>query len=357
MRRSRGLMLGTLRIGGGAPVSVQSMTDTDTRDVVGTCEQIRELALAGCDAVRVALPDQAALAALPGILAGSSIPVVADIHFDYRLALGAIRVGAHGIRINPGNIGSRDRVRQVAVAAAERGVPIRIGVNSGSLDQAVREKHGGATAQALCESALLACRMLEQDGCSGLKVSLKASDVATTVAACRLFATRTDYPLHLGVTEAGTLETGTIKSAVGIGALLLDGIGDTLRVSLTASPLEEVRVGIRILEAVGLREARPDIVSCPTCGRTRVALVPIVQALECEIARIKSSGGRIGLGKIAVMGCAVNGPGEAREADLGIAAGDGYGVLFRHGKVVRRVAENELLQTLLAEIAEATTPA
>ena len=332
------------------------MTNTDTRDATATLTQIRELAEAGCDIVRVAVPDEAAVEALAGILAESPIPVIGDIHFDHRLALAAIAVGVHGIRINPGNIGSPQRVAKIARAAAAAGTVVRVGVNAGSLAPAGRRKHGGATPAALVESAIRHCTLMEDAGCSSLKVSLKASEVAVTVAACRRFAAETDYPLHLGVTEAGTLLAGTVKSAVGIGALLLDGIGDTIRVSLTAPPVEEVRVGIRILEATGHRKASPEIISCPTCGRTGIELMPIVQAVEDEIARIKGQGRRISLEKVAIMGCVVNGPGEAREADVGIAGGDDSGALFKHGRVVARLPEAELLPALLDEIRRHTEP-
>ena len=343
-------MLGTVRIGGGAPVSVQSMTNTDTRDVAATLVQIRELAGAGCDIIRVAVPDPASAAAVKEIVAGSPLPVIADIHFDYRLAVAAMESGAHGIRINPGNIGEEWKLKEVVSVAVERGVPIRVGVNGGSLEEELLKQYGGATPEALVESALRSCARVEEAGCHAIKVSLKSSSVPDTVKASRLFAARTDYPLHLGVTEAGTLLGGTVKSAAGIGALLLDGIGDTLRVSLTGPCVDEVNVGIRILEAVGLREAHPEIVSCPTCGRTKIGLVPIVTAVENEVARLKKAGKTIRLRKIAIMGCVVNGPGEARDADLGIAGGIGKGVLFKNGKIERTLPEAELLPALLEEI-------
>ena len=332
------------------------MTNTATTDIEGTLAQIRELAAAGCDLIRVAVPDQAAVAALAHIVRQSPLPVIADIHFDYRLALAAIAAGAHAIRINPGNLGGPDRVQAVAAAARDAGIVVRIGVNAASLNDAQLAVGGGQRAAAMVAAAIEFCAAFEAAGCTALKVSLKASDVATTVAACRLFAAQTDYPLHLGVTEAGTPAAGIVKSAVGIGALLLDGIGDTIRVSLTAPPVEEVRAGIRILEAVGLREAAPEIVSCPTCGRTRIALQPLVEAVEDEIRRLKASGHTINLRKIALMGCVVNGPGEARDADLGIAGGDGKGALFRHGKVVRTVPEGELLAAFLAELRQHVSP-
>jgi (E)-4-hydroxy-3-methylbut-2-enyl-diphosphate synthase len=356
MRKTRSFKLGTVPVGGGAPVTVQSMTNTDTRDAAATLAQIRELAAAGCDIIRVAVPDQAAAMALKAVVAGSPIPVIADIHFDYRLAVASMEAGAHGIRINPGNIGEAWKLKEVVHVAVERGVPVRVGVNGGSLEKALLEQYGGATPEALVESALRNCALVEDAGCRAIKVSLKSSSVPDTVKAYRLFAARTDYPLHLGVTEAGTLLGGTVKSAVGIGALLLDGIGDTLRVSLTGPSVDEVNVGIRILEAVGLRTAHPELVSCPTCGRTQIQLLPIVTAVENEIARLKREGMEIHLRKIAIMGCVVNGPGEARDADLGIAGGKNSGVLFKHGKVVRSLKESELLPALLAEIHDAAAP-
>ncbi len=354
MRTTRAIRLGGVQVGGGAPVSVQSMTNTDTRSTAATLSQIGELVGAGCDIVRVAVPNRAAARALPEIVSTSAIPVVADIHFDHRLALQAVQAGVHGIRINPGNIGSPEDVRLIAEAAAARRTPIRVGVNAGSLEPELYERFGGATAEALVQSALGHCEFLERIGFTDIKVSLKASEVRTTVAACRLFAERTDYPLHLGLTEAGTPAVGVIKSAVAIGALLLDGIGDTIRVSLTAPPVEEVRAGLRILRVLGLRRDVPDIVACPTCGRTRIDLMPLVEAVEREVELIQAQGGRIRLGRIAIMGCAVNGPGEARDADLGVAAGDGRGVLFRKGEVVRRIPESALLNALKTEIRRET---
>ena len=356
-RLTRSFSIGNVAVGGSAPVSVQSMVNTDTSDVEATTRQIGELARCGCDLIRIAVPDQPAVKALPQILGNSPLPVIADIHFDYRLALHAIEAGVHGIRINPGTIGATSRVLEVASAASANGVPIRVGVNAGSLESGLHEHGRRGLPEALAESALRHCELLERAGCHKLKVSLKASDVPATVAAYRIFAEKTDYPLHLGVTEAGALERGTIKSAVAIGCLLLEGIGDTLRVSLTAPPAEEVRVAIRILQAVGLREARPDVVSCPTCGRTKIELLPIVEAVEDEIRRIEADGGRIGLRKIAIMGCEVNGPGEARGADVGIAGGKGRGVLFKRGTVVKTLSEDKLLDALLKELRASTARA
>ncbi len=349
-RQTRRIQVGGVAVGGGAPVSIQSMTTTDTRDAAATLAQIRELAAAGCEIIRVTVPDEAAAAAFGNIVRGSPIPVIADIHFDYRLALAALAAGAHGIRVNPGNLGGPERLREVAQAAAGSGAALRIGVNGGSLGKELLAKHGGVTSAALVESALVNCRMAADAGCVNLKVSLKSSNVPATVAACRLFAEQSAWPQHIGVTEAGTRLSGTVKSAAALGCLLLEGIGDTLRVSLTAPPVEEVRVGLRILEACGLREARPEIVSCPTCGRTQIDLMPIAEAVEDEVARLKAAGVVIPLRKIAVMGCVVNGPGEARDADLGIAGGQGKGILFKNGRTVATLAEAELLPALLREI-------
>jgi (E)-4-hydroxy-3-methylbut-2-enyl-diphosphate synthase len=350
MRVTRQIHIGRLAIGGGAPVSVQSMTNTDTGDLEATLAQVCTLAAAGCDLIRVAVPNRRCLPAFTALCQQSPLPVIADIHFSAELAVAAIEAGAAGVRINPGNLGGPDELRRVAAAARSAGVPIRVGVNSGSLEKDLLELHGHPTAAALAESARRHCRQLEALGFAQVKVSIKASDVRTTVAANRLFAADTDYPLHLGVTESGTAAGGIVKSAIGIGALLLDGIGDTIRVSLTAPPEEEIRAAIRILEATGVRTAWPDLVSCPTCGRTAVDLISLVNEVEAAIGRIKAAGGHIGLRRIAIMGCAVNGPGEAREADLGIAGDTHGGVLFRRGEIVRRLQEAELLPALLDEI-------
>jgi (E)-4-hydroxy-3-methylbut-2-enyl-diphosphate synthase len=349
-RHTRQILIGSVAVGGSAPVSVQSMTNTPTHDAPETLAQIRELALEGCDIVRVAVPDSAAAEGLRIIVSQSPIPVIADIHFDARLAHAALAAGAHGIRVNPGNFGDRQAVQKLARAAAAAGIAVRVGVNGGSLPRDILARHKGVCAAALVDAALRYCSWFEAEGCTSLKVSLKASSVPVTVAACRQFAGRSDIPLHIGVTEAGTPASGIVKSAVGIGALLLDGIGDTLRVSLTAPPVEEVRTGIRILEAVGLRDARPEIVACPTCGRTGIDLLPLVERVEADIRRLKRDGFVIQLDKIALMGCVVNGPGEARDADLGIAGGSGKGVLFRHGEIVRTVPEAELADALLQEV-------
>lgn len=349
-RLTRAVMVGPVQVGGGAPVSIQSMTNTDPCDASATRAQIRELAASGCEIVRVAVPDAEAARVLPEILARSPIPVIADIHFDARLALAAIDAGVHGVRINPGTLGKPAALREVAVAAAQASVPVRIGINGGSIEREILARFGGATPAAMVESALRHCRQFEDWGCSALKVSLKSSAVTATVAAYRQFAAVSDYPLHIGVTEAGTARVGTIKSAVGLGALLLAGLGDTLRVSLTAPPVQEVHVARQILEAAGRRVARPELVSCPTCGRTAIDLVPIAAAVEAAVDELRAAGMTIDLGKVAIMGCVVNGPGEARDADLGIAGGCGEGVLFKHGKIVRKLPEAELLPALLKEI-------
>jgi (E)-4-hydroxy-3-methylbut-2-enyl-diphosphate synthase len=350
MRITRQIHVGRIPVGGGAPVSVQSMTNTDTGDAEATLAQIRRLAAAGCDIVRVAVPNRAVLASFAAICRESPLPVIADIHFSADLAVAAIASGAAAVRVNPGNLGDVKELHKVAEAARAARTPVRVGVNSGSLEQDLLAAYGHPTAEALAESARRHCQRLESFGFRDVKVSIKASTVRTTVDANRLFAADTDYPLHLGITEAGTAANGVVKSAVGIGALLLDGIGDTIRVSLTAPPEEEVRAAIRILEATGLRAAAPDLVSCPTCARTAGDLIGLTQAVEAAIADIKAHGGHIGLQRIAIMGCVVNGPGEAREADLGIAGDAQGGVLFRKGQIVRRLSEPELLPALLAEI-------
>ncbi len=358
-RNTRRIKVGNVAVGGGAPVSLQSMTNTATSDAPATLAQIRTLADAGCDIIRCAVPDEAALLALPEILAGSPIPVIADIHFDYRLALGAIRAGIHGIRINPGNIGSADRVRAVAEAAGNAGIPIRVGANSGSLPKGLYESRlaaglapRDAMAQSLAEAALEQVNLLEQYGFRQIKVSLKSSSVVSTVDACRRFAELSDIPLHIGVTEAGVPAEGIIKSAVGIGALLLEGIGETLRVSLTADPLEEVRVGLKILEAAGVRKVEPEFVSCPTCGRTKIDLNRLAAEVYDYVESLKRNGRRITLRKIAVMGCVVNGPGEARDADLGLAGGDGNAVIFKSGTIVATLPQAEALERMKREIFE-----
>jgi (E)-4-hydroxy-3-methylbut-2-enyl-diphosphate synthase len=350
---TRRIKIGGVPIGGGAPVAVQSMTKTDTRNVRSTVRQIRGLEEAGCEIVRCAVPDAEAAAALGRIVKASRMPVVADIHFDYRLALEALRQGVSGLRINPGNIGGKARVRVVAEAAAERGVPIRIGVNSGSLEKSLLRKYKRPTAKAMVESAMKQLRLLEGIGFRDVKISVKASSVTQTVEAYRLLARETDCPLHLGVTEAGTSWAGSINSAVGVGILLSEGLGDTIRISLTSKPAEEVRVAYQILKSLGLREAGPILISCPSCGRCQVDIERIAVRVEREVARLKAPL------KVAVMGCAVNGPGEAKEADVGLAAGKGGGLIFRNGRTVRKVAEGRLVAELVKEVkkaAEQETP-
>ncbi|MBO5723470.1 MAG: flavodoxin-dependent (E)-4-hydroxy-3-methylbut-2-enyl-diphosphate synthase [Lentisphaeria bacterium] len=358
-RQSKTLRLGSLTLGGGSPVVLQSMTNTDTRDVSATLTQIRKLSEAGCQLVRVTVPDQAAVEALGKILEGSPVPVIADIHFDYRLALGAIRAGIHGLRLNPGNISSEEKIRLVAEEAGKRAVPIRVGANSGSLPKGLLESKMAqglsreeALAYSLVEAAEEQIRILQKYEFPYIKVSLKASSVPVTVMAYKLFAERSDLPLHLGVTEAGTAFRGTIKSSVGIGSLLLSGIGDTLRVSLTADPVEEIRVGLALLEAAGLREASPELVSCPTCGRTNWDLFTMAQKVETFVDSLKGTGKKLNLKKIAVMGCAVNGPGEAADADLGIAGGNRKGelLLFRRGEPFAMVPEEKAFEVLQQEI-------
>ena len=359
---SRQIKVGPVAIGGGAPVSIQSMTNTDTRDAAATLAQIGGLARTGCQIVRVTVPDRRAAETLHEILAGTPIPVIADIHFDYRLAIASIQAGVHGVRINPGNIGGRDRAEKVAQAAGAAGIPIRVGANSGSLPKGLLESklragmtRDAAMAESLVEAALEQVKILEDFGFRQIKVSLKASSVPVTVAACRMFAERSDLPLHLGVTEAGTAFRGAIKSAVGIGALLLDGIGDTIRVSLSAPPVEEIRAAKAILEAAGLRDSSPEIVSCPTCGRTSYDLISLVSRVEDFIDSIRARGKKIRLRKVAVMGCAVNGPGEASDADIGIAGGAGGGelVLFKAGVRFAVLPEAEAVRLLEEEILKA----
>jgi len=331
-------------IGGGSPITVQSMTNTDTRDVKATVEQIKALQEAGCDIVRVAVPDHEAAMAVKDIKKAISIPLVADIHFDYRLAIACIENGADKIRLNPGNIGGNDRVGKVAKIAKSAGIPIRIGVNSGSLEKHILEKYGGVTAEGMVESALNHAAMLEAWNFDDIVISLKASDVPMTIEAYRLISQRTDYPLHLGVTEAGTVFGGTVKSAVGIGCLLAEGIGDTIRVSLTGDPVEEVKAGIEILKALGLRKFGVDFISCPTCGRCRIDLINVANEVEKRLSKLNKNI------KVAVMGCAVNGPGEAREADIGIAGGDGVALLFKKGEIVRKIPQERIVEELLEEI-------
>ncbi len=343
-KSTKRITLGGIDIGGGAPVSVQSMTKTDTRDVAATVSQIKRLQAAGCEIVRVAVLNPEAAAAIKSIKRKIRIPLVADVHFDHRLALEAVANGADGLRINPGNIGGKQKVKEVVSAAGDRGVPIRIGVNAGSLEKDLLRKYGHPGAKALVESAGRHIKILEDLGFSAIKVSLKASDVMKTVEAYRLFSRKFRYPLHIGISEAGPAFSGTIKSAVGLGILLSEGIGDTMRVSLTADPVEEVRVAYEILKSLHLRQRGPELVSCPTCGRCQVDIRGIVEKVEAKLAGMEKPI------KVAVMGCVVNGPGEAREADIGIAGGKGTGILFKHGRVVKTLKERELFSTLMREI-------
>ncbi len=345
-RRTVPVRVGTVTIGGGAPLSIQSMTNTKTADTEATLGQIERLVRAGCELVRVAIPDEAAARSLGVLARQSPVPLIADIHFDARLAHLALEHGAAKIRVNPGNIGGKEKLRALALDAAARGAAIRIGVNAGSLEKSLLKKHGSATAEALVESALGYLQELEKISFNNVVISLKASDVVTTIAANRLFASKSDYPLHLGVTEAGTLAEGTIKAAVGIGTLLAEGIGDTLRVSLTADPVEEVKVARRILQALRLREFGPELISCPTCGRCEIDLVGLAEQVAGLLAEYR------GNFKVAVMGCVVNGPGEAREADVGVTAGRKKGIIFRRGKVVKTVPQDKILEALRHELDE-----
>lgn len=338
------LNLGPVPIGGGAPVAVQSMTSTDTRDPEATLAQINRLSEAGCEVIRCAVPDVEAAKAFGPICAASPLPVVADIHFDARLAVAAVENGAAGLRINPGNIGGEEAVQRVVAAAKAHGAPIRVGANSGSLPKDLLEKHGGPCPEALVEAALRHVRFLEKRGFDQIKVSLKSSSVLDTISAYRLFARESDLPTHLGVTEAGGLLAGTVKSALGIGVLLLEGIGDTLRVSLTADPVREVEVAWHLLRACGLRKRGVEIISCPTCGRTEIDLIGLLEAAEKELAFIKTPL------TVAIMGCVVNGPGEAAHADVGVAGGRGQGVLFAKGEVLKKFPESEILPELMKQV-------
>ncbi len=338
------IKVGDVPVGGDNPISVQSMTNTDTRDAKSTIGQIKRLEEAGCQIIRVAVPDAEAAEAVRTIKRSISIPLVADIHFDYRLALACIENGADKIRINPGNIGDKGRVKAVADAARARGIPIRIGVNSGSVEKHILEKYGGVTPAGMVESALGHAAILEELDFRDIAISIKASGVPMTIAAYRLLAGSCSYPLHIGVTEAGTIYRGTVKSCVGLGALLAEGIGDTLRVSLTGDPVEEVKVGLEVLKALGLKKGGIEFVSCPTCGRTQVDLIDIANKLEEKLKNVDKTI------KVAVMGCAVNGPGEAREADIGIAGGKGEALLFKKGSILRKVPEDRIIEELLGEI-------
>lgn len=348
-RKTREVKIGNVRVGGNAPIAIQSMTNTDTHDKEATLRQIKALEVAGCDIVRITVPDVEAADTISYLKEnGVLIPVVADIHFDYRVALRCAEMGVDKIRINPGNIGDDDRVRAVCEACKQRNIPIRIGVNGGSLEKDILAKYGSPTPEALCESAMYHISLLEKFGFYDTVVSMKISDPYKMIEANRLLADRCDYPLHLGVTEAGGKERGSIKSAIGIGSLLCDGIGDTIRVSLTDNPTEEIRAARSILQAIGVEgQSGLDVVSCPTCGRTKIDLIPIVAAFE----KAAEEEGLLDMPlKVAIMGCVVNGPGEAREADIGVAGGKGEAVLIKKGEIVRKIAEDEIVPTLISEI-------
>jgi len=343
-RKTRPVKIGDVSVGGGAPIVVQSMTKTHTKDIEGTVEQIKRLEKAGCEVVRLAVPDRESVEALGKIKKRVAVPLVADIHFDHRLALASLDKGADALRINPGNIGAKEKVREVVQAAKDHAVPIRIGVNSGSLEKNLLRKYGKATAEAMVESALRHVRILEDMDFQDIKVSLKAPDVFRTVKAYQLLATELDYPFHAGITESGSLIPGSIRSSVGLALLLSQGLVDTVRVSLTAPPEEEVRVAFLILSSLGLRSYGPNIVSCPICGRCEVDLMNIAQEIEKRLATVKSEI------HLAIMGCMVNGPGEAKEAEIGLACGRGKGVLFKEGKVYRQLKEKEIIPEFVKEV-------
>ncbi len=345
-KQTRQIRVGAVPVGGDAPVSVQSMTNTDTRDVEATVSQIHRLEKAGCEIIRVAVLDLEAAAAIRRIREQISIPLIADIHFDHRLAVASMENGAQAIRINPGNIGGPEKLANVVAAAKQHAVPIRVGVNSGSLEKDILSRHGRPTPAALVESALRNVGLLEDFGFYEIKVSIKSSDALTTVDAYRELASQCDYPLHLGVTEAGGLIAGTVKSSLALGMLLYDGIGDTFRISLTRDPVEEIRVGYELLRALRIRERGPELISCPTCGRCGINLFGLAEKVEEHIQTITTPL------KIAVMGCVVNGPGEAKEADIGLAGGKGTGLIFKKGKLYKKVPEKELLQVFLSEVDE-----
>jgi len=347
-KKTHQIMVGNVKVGGRAPVVVQSMTNTFTQDVPATVSQIKRLEEAGCEIVRVAVPDEEAAGAITAIKEKISIPLIADIHFDYRLAIASARAGADGLRLNPGNIGSRKKVKAVVDCAKEFNIPIRIGVNAGSLEKDILKKYNGPSPEALVESAVRHIELLKSLDFHLIKISIKASDVYRTINAYRLLSSKTDLPLHVGVTEAGTLYAGIVKSSLGIGMLLTEGIGDTIRVSLTRDPVEEVRVGFEILKALDIRRHGPDIISCPTCGRCKIDLFDIVERVERALLLNPLPV------KIAIMGCIVNGPGEAREADIGIAGGDGAGIFFKKGKVIKKFPEEKLVEVLLGEIEKLT---
>lgn len=343
-RKSKKVYAGNVAIGGDSKITVQSMLNVPAENIEGNVEQALELEKAGCEIIRLTVPNKEAVKTLYAVKNAVKIPVVADIHFDYKCALESVEAGVDKIRINPGNIGSDDRIKAVADACKLHNIPIRIGVNSGSLEKDLLAKYGSVTPEALCESALRHASLLEKFDFDDIVISIKSSNVQTMTAAYRLIADKCDYPLHLGVTEAGTHRMGMIKSAAGIGALLLDGIGDTIRVSLTADPVSEIAAGFDILKAVGIKTDCPQIVSCPTCGRTKIDLIGLAEKVEAALANCNKPI------KVAVMGCVVNGPGEAKEADIGVAGGDGCGMLFKHGEVLRKVDEKDIVEELLKEI-------
>ena len=344
MRNTMRVTAGGVAIGGGAPITIQSMTNTDTADVNATVEQILHLERAGCEIVRSSVYNEDCVKAIPQIRERIHIPLVADIHFDYRLAIGAIEQGVDKLRFNPGNIGGEDRVRLLTGCAKAHGVPVRIGVNSGSVERPLLKKYGRPSPQAMVESAMRHVRLLENENFYDIVISLKASNVTDTVEAYRIISETTDYPLHVGITEAGTWKMSLVKSSAGIGSLLLHGIGDTVRVSMTDDPVKEVAAGYDILKAIGLKKDCPEIVSCPTCGRTKIDLISLANAVEQRLVNCRKPI------KVAVMGCAVNGPGEAKEADIGIAGGDGCALIFKKGQIIRKVAEAEVLDCLIEEI-------
>jgi (E)-4-hydroxy-3-methylbut-2-enyl-diphosphate synthase len=343
-RRTRQIYLGGVLIGGGAPIVVQSMTTTNPLDVDATMREIERMRRAGCELVRVAVPDREAAGGIHELTRRSPLPLIADIHFDYRLALLALEAGVAGLRINPGTIRQRNKVKEIIQEAKERGAALRIGINAGSLEDRILKRFGHATPEAMVQSALDCIKLCEDIGHQGIKVSIKASDVLMTIEACRLFSQRSDYPLHLGITEAGPPFSGVIKSAVGLGILLAEGIGDTIRVSLTGDPVLEVRAAYGILRSLGIRQRGIDIISCPTCGRCEVDLIRLVEEIQTQLEHIETPL------TVAVMGCVVNGPGEAKEADIGIAGGKGVGLLFKKGEVIAKVPEGEWVQRLVAEV-------
>jgi (E)-4-hydroxy-3-methylbut-2-enyl-diphosphate synthase len=343
-RKTRQIKVGHVPIGGGAPIVVQSMTKTDTRDTQATILQIKRLEMAGCEIIRIAVPDQESADSLKEIIKKVNIPVIADIHFDYRLAVESIKKGVHGLRINPGNIGSKTRIKEVVQAAREREIPLRIGVNSGSLERDILKKHGEASPEALVESALKNIRIVEEMDFHLMKVSIKASDIPRTVDSLELLAQHVDYPFHAGITEAGPLGSGTVKSSAGLALILKQGLADTIRISLTAPPEEEVRAAFMVLSSLGLRKRGLNFVSCPVCGRCQVDLSEMAVEIENQIKDIKAPI------TVAVMGCEVNGPGEAREADIGIACGKGYGLIFKHGKSFRKIKAEDMVDEFVKEV-------